>query len=116
MRLVTIVLVVGLVAGPISLWPAQAEAQTHSAAGEFGYGVLAVACDIVYAPVKIIYALGGTLIAGPAWLVSGQDRRVFRAIIQPAVRGDYLVTPEHLRGEQALHFMGRDPELGPYGR
>jgi hypothetical protein len=39
---------------------------------------------------------------------------VFRAISQPALRGDYVLTPEQLRGEQTWRFMGRDPELGPY--
>ena len=27
----------------------------------------------------------------------------------PAVRGDYFVTPDHLRGERSLEFIGRDP-------
>jgi len=25
------------------------------------------------------------------------------------VRGDYVVTPSHLRGERELEFLGRDP-------
>ena len=108
MRSVAFVLALTLAAAS----PARAE--THSAAGEFGYGLAAILCDILYAPGKVIYAAGGTIIAAPAWLIAGQDRRVFRAISQPALRGDYLITPERLRGERTLHFMGRDPELGPY--
>jgi hypothetical protein len=26
------------------------------------------------------------------------------------VRGDYVVTPAHLRGEQPLEYWGREPE------
>ena len=32
------------------------------------------------------------------------------AVITPAVRGDYVVTPAHLRGERELEFIGRDPD------
>jgi hypothetical protein len=32
------------------------------------------------------------------------------AVITPAVRGDYVVTPSHLRGEEHLEFIGRQPD------
>ena len=114
MRFSTLVLAVFLVAAPVSLWPETAGATTRSAGSEFGFGVLAVATNLFYGPVKVLYALGGTLVAGPAWLFSGRNRSVFRAISQPALRGDYVLAPEQLRGEQTWRFMGRDPELGPY--
>ena len=40
---------------------------------------------------------------------SGGDSDVMRAVVTPAIRGDYVVTPAHLRGEQQLQFVGRDP-------
>jgi hypothetical protein len=114
MRLSTLALALFLISAPASLLPASAGAATRSAGSEFGYGVLSVAVDLFYGPAKVIYAIGGTIVAGPAWLLSGRNRSVFRAISQPALRGDYVLTPEHLRGERTWRFMGRDPELGPY--
>ena len=32
-------------------------------------------------------------------------------VFDPAVRGDYVVTPSNLRGDEELEFIGKDPEL-----
>jgi hypothetical protein len=114
MRLATLLLAAALTAAPIALTPGPAYAGTRGAASEFGWGFLAAASNFLYGPIKVVYALGGTIVACPAWLFSGRDRSVFRAVSQPALRGDYVLTPEHLRGERTWRFMGRDPELGPY--
>jgi len=87
------------------------EASAQSAGAEAGYGILAGVCSLVYAPVKVIYALGGGLVGGLAWVFSAGDNDVARAVVTPAVRGDYVVTPSILRGEEELEFIGKDPEL-----
>ena len=50
--------------------------------------------------------------AGPfggfAYGLSGGDGDVMRAVVRPAIRGDYVVTPGHLRGERQLEFFGRE--------
>jgi hypothetical protein len=33
-----------------------------------------------------------------------------KAVITPSVRGDYVVTPAHIRMEESLEFLGRDPQ------
>ena len=38
------------------------------------------------------------------------NSREIRAVISPAVRGDYIVTPDHVRMQKDLEFFGRDPE------
>ncbi len=84
-----------------------AHAETESS--EVGYGVLSALTSLIYAPVKIAYAIGGGIIGGFAWLLSAGDNEVMYAVLTPAVRGDYVVTPSHLRGERELEFIGRDP-------
>jgi hypothetical protein len=84
-------------------------AHAQSDASEVGYGMLSAVTSLVYAPVKIVYAVGGGVIGGLAWLLSAGDNDVMNAIVTPAVRGDYVVTPTHLRGEQPLEFIGREP-------
>ena len=35
---------------------------------------------------------------------------MLKAVVTPAVRGDYVVTPALLRGERPIEFFGKDPE------
>lgn len=81
--------------------------EARSTASYGGKGVAAGLSSVVYAPVKIAYALGGSIVAGLAWVVSGGDNDVAKPIIDASVRGDYVVTPQHLTGERRLEFVGR---------
>ncbi len=99
----------------LGLVPAAAHAQ-QSAGSEAGWGAGSAILSLLYAPTKVVYAIGGTVIGGFAWLFSAGDGDVARAVINPAVRGDYVVTPSHLRGEKPLEFIGREPPPAPtYG-
>jgi hypothetical protein len=77
--------------------------------GEAGLGIAAGLASLVYAPAKVIYAAGGGLVAGLAYVLSAGDQDVAEPILTPALRGDYVVTPSHLRGEKPLEFIGREP-------
>ena len=57
----------------------------------------------------MVYALGGLIVGGFAWVFSAGDNDVARSVVTPAVRGDYVVTPSNLRGEEELEFIGKDP-------
>jgi hypothetical protein len=72
------------------------------------FSTLLLAVFLVAAPVSLWPETAG------ATTRSAGSEFVFRAISQPALRGDYVLAPEQLRGEQTWRFMGRDPELGPY--
>jgi len=70
--------------------------------------------SLLYAPAKLVYAGTGALVGGLGWVFSGGDRSVASGIVLPAVRGDYVIAPEHLRGERRLRFVGRaDPAARP---
>ncbi len=88
--------------------PLQASAETLG--NEAGYGIGSAFCSMIYAPLKVVYAGGGSVVAGLAYLLSAGDAQVAGPILTAAVRGDYLVTPQHLRGERQLEFIGRDPK------
>ena len=32
-----------------------------------------------------------------------------QAVMTPAIRGDYVVTPSHVKGERMIEFFGREP-------
>ena len=94
--------------------PANAQSETKAEdagrEGEAGLGVAAGLVSVVYAPAKVLYAAGGGLVAGLAYVFSAGDKQVTEPILTPALRGDYVVTPAHLRGERQLEFIGREPE------
>ena len=100
------VLLAGVLA--IAIQPGVAVAE-ESAASEGGWGALAAVSSLLYGPVKVVYAAAGLIFGGIAWGVSGGDSDVLAAVVTPAVRGDYVITPSHIRGDRSLEFIGRSP-------
>ncbi len=108
-RRLRVALLTALLAITLQAGPAWADSQ----AAEAGIGTAAALTSLIYGPVKVTYATLGLVIGGIAWGLSGGDSDVMNAIITPAVRGDYVVTPDMLRGRDDLEFIGRDPAYRP---
>ncbi len=108
-RRLRVALLTALLAITLQAGPAWAESQ----AAEAGIGTAAALTSLIYGPVKVTYATLGLVIGGIAWGLSGGDSDVMNAIITPAVRGDYVVTPDMLRGRDDIEFIGRDPAYRP---
>lgn len=66
--------------------------------------------NLVYGPGKMTFALIGGFVGGLAYLFSFGDSEASSPIIRCALRGDYAITPEHLRGDRELEFCGRSDE------
>jgi len=81
--------------------------ETKETASQGGMGAAAGLTSVVYAPVKVAYAAGGSIVAGLAYVLSGGDKDVAKPIFDASVRGDYVVTPQHMSGERDLEFVGR---------
>jgi hypothetical protein len=99
-------LILAMAAAPTAAW---ADMGTE-VPNEGGIGAVAALSTLIYGPVKLTYATLGLLIGGAAWGLSGGDQQVLEAVVTPALRGDYVVTPEHIRMERGLEFYGRDPQ------
>ena len=100
----------------LAVQPGPARAADQNVAASGGLGALAALCSLVYGPLKIVYATGGLIFGSFAWALSGGDSDVMNAVLTPSVRGDYVVTPSHLRGQRPLEFIGRDPrDASDYG-
>lgn len=83
--------------------PAPAE---RSTAAEAGLAVSSALLTFVYSPVKIGYCLLGTVTGGLAYALTAGNSEVSMRIIEPAVRGTYVITPSILAGEEDWHFVG----------
>lgn len=92
-----------LLIGGLGLLPSRASAS------DAGWRVGSVLSTLAYAPLKAGYAAMGSLFGGIGWALSGGDPGIVDSVITPAVRGDYVVTPAHLRGERRLDFVGGLP-------
>jgi len=106
-----------LLAGAALIWgamlPGAARAAERHVATQFALGAGSVLSTFVYGTVKTVYAVLGSITGGLAFALTGGRGDVARAIIQPAIRGDYVVVPEHLTLERPLIFAGRDPVETP---
>jgi len=97
----------GLVLSLVLSGTARAEA---SDAEGVGYGVGSALASVVYGPAKIVYAGVGSVVGGLAWALTGGDTAVSTPIFESALYGDYVVTPDVLKGQRPLEFVGRGPE------
>ena len=89
------------------LGPASARADDDESTAYSGLaGIGAVLSTLVYAPLKVAYAVGGTAISGLAYVWTVGDTAVAGPIFFSAIRGDYVVHPEHLEGRRDLEFVG----------
>jgi len=100
---------VAVMVGALALVLQASPVRAESSGSNAGWGSAAVISSLVYGPVKMAYSLLGVVFGGIAWGLSGGDTEVMTAVIVPAVNGDYVVTPSHLRGEETLEFIGRRP-------
>ncbi len=88
--------------------PAQAEPRGNAA--EAGLGVASLLASLPYGVVKLAWAVTGTLGAGLAWCFTGGDSDPAKKIMDGAVRGDYILTPDQLTGKDSIEFIGRSKE------
>jgi hypothetical protein len=84
--------------------------QNESVTEEAGYGVGSVLANVFYIPAKVTYAGLGLLAGGLGFIFSAGRPDVANNIIYPAVRGNYVVTPSHLKGTEPIYFVGAPPE------
>jgi hypothetical protein len=96
------------VTATLAFTPASAKAET--AAAEYGIGIGCVLVNLVYGPVKALYATGGGMVSGLAWLFSAGNSDVARPIWDASMRGDYTLVPDQLKGHRPITFIGRSPE------
>lgn len=88
----------------------QPPVQSQPAVGEdLGYGVGSVLASILYSPLKITYAGLGLITGGVGYVLSAGNPEVANSIIYPAVGGNYVITPNHLKGVEPVIFVGPPP-------
>ena len=95
-----------LVGGGATLAAAQEDSDP---AEEAGLGVASALLTLPYGPAKIIYAGLGGIIGGATWVLTGGNIETAQAVWEPSFYGDYVITPDHLKGKTPLRFFGVSP-------
>ncbi len=76
---------------------------------EAGLGVASALLTLPYGPAKIIYAGFGGIVGGATWVLTGGNTETAQLVWEPSFYGDYVITPEHLKGTTPLRFFGVSP-------
>jgi len=104
MRTVTIVPAIALL---IALGGNTAIAADDSgSAGGAGLQAASWLATVPYGAAKVVYAISGGVVGSLAWMMSGGNTEVAKAIWNPSMTGHYIVQPQNLTGDKALHFVG----------
>lgn len=94
-------------AAACALAPASALAEETDTPEGAGMGAASMFATLLYGPAKLVYATTGSIVAGLAYGLTGGNADVAMPIFESSVYGDYYVTPDQLRGEKSLEFVGR---------
>jgi hypothetical protein len=102
--LAVVVLAAMLLMGAVR--PVAAEEDDHRFATDLGYGVGSIFTNLVYMPVKFVYATLGGITGGFAYVLTGLRLDTAKSIWVPSMGGTYVVTPAMLKGEDPIYFSG----------
>ena len=89
----------------VSLAAEEESSQSNEAMLGFGSGLL----TLVYLPAKTVYAVLGSVVSGLTYAVTGGDWETAKSVFEPSVYGTYVITPEHLKGNEPVRFYGSSP-------
>ena len=85
--------------------PAAAE-MPDTSMSEISLGLASGICTLGYTPLKIVWAVTGSGVAGLVYLFSAGNTNVSSTVLRLSAGGDYVVTPDHLKGVRLLRLIG----------
>jgi len=74
-----------------------------------GMGTATVLANVVYMPTKLVYATLGGITGGFAYLLTVGSYSAAERVWTPSLGGNYVLNPEHLRGQDQIYFSGPLP-------
>ena len=113
--MVVVLVAVAVVLAPVVGAAEAIEQENGDPATELGLGVASFLATVPYGAAKVVVATLGGVVGGFTYLLSGFDQRAADAVWYTTIPGDYVITPDHLKGKKDLRFTGVPPESPPAG-
>ncbi|WP_447978890.1 hypothetical protein [Candidatus Nitrospira bockiana] len=96
------------VVGPSLAQPAGggSNEQSENTGVQYGFGTASVFLSIPYGLGKFLFATLGGIFGGFTYAFSGGNEKAAKSVWDTSMRGTYVITPEHLKGEKSVRFFG----------
>lgn len=90
---------------------ASREERSRISASETGLEVASLILTVVpYGPFKLVFAIVGGVIGGMTFVFSAGNTEAAKSVWYTTVYGTYVLTPDHLRGDKPVRFLGVPPD------
>lgn len=110
MAIVLILAMVHLAMLPAAWAQESANEKTEHTAAQYGLGAASVFVTIPYGLVKFLFATLGGIFGGFTYAFSAGNERAAQAVWYTSMRGTYVITPEHFKGDRPVRFFGVPPD------
>lgn len=110
-KAITLVLILALCTFPVApqAWSQETPASSTSEGGSSSSAAMGAAAGfstLLYLPLKVAFAIGGGIVGGLAYAFSGGNENAAKSIWTTSLYGTYIITPDHLRGDKPIRFLG----------
>ena len=109
-RMLIVIMALAVCLAPVAL---AKESAGDNMASDAGIGAASFLCYLPYGAAKLAVAVLGGVAGGFTYPF---DQQAAKSVWHTTMEGDYLVTPDHLRGKKELHFIGAPPANSRNGR
>jgi hypothetical protein len=76
---------------------------------QYGLGIASFFSSLPYGAIKFAYATFGGIIGGFTYVLTAGNEKAARSVWDTSMRGTYVITPRHLKGEEPVRFFGVPP-------
>jgi len=94
---------------PVGLAQERSNEDMENTGTQYGLGVASFFSSLPYGAVKFAYATFGAIIGGFTYALTAGNVKAANSVWDTSMRGTYVITPRHLKGEESVRFFGVPP-------
>jgi hypothetical protein len=94
---------------PAGLAQESSNDESESTQLQYGLGTASVFTSLPYSIGKFVFATLGGIFGGFTYLFSAGNLKAAQSVWDTSMRGTYVISPRHLKGEEPIRFFGIPP-------
>jgi len=94
---------------PPALAEERSDEDRENTGTQYGLGVASVFTSLPYSIGKFAFATMGAIFGGFTYIFSAGNEKAAQAVWDTSMRGTYVISPRHLKGEEPIRFFGVPP-------